>query len=140
MTNLRTLKLSIALALGVATPALLSLGYFYITGDPTYRPLGQTERALSNFSPAHSQNGVQIIIRWGTGSPLLVTRAELDATFARALKAYDVGYWIEFEDVPGDLVEVIYRVKSSEIGPYPIARAAEGIAAAVAALKLNAGT
>ena len=44
---------TIAIAIiAVAMPALLSLGYYYVTGDPTFRPLGITIERLAERGEA----------------------------------------------------------------------------------------
>ena len=49
MTRMRAVRILLALILGVATPTLASLGYFWMTGDPTFRPLGLSKVALDSF-------------------------------------------------------------------------------------------
>ena len=137
MNRMRAAQILTALILGVTAPTIVSLGYFYVTGDPTFRPLGISKAALDTFMPERAAMNVQAVVNWGRGSTLQQSQAEIRRILARSLDTYDVDYRIQINDVAGRKVTVTYVVMGSRLGPYPIARAGRGLGAAVDALRRN---
>ena len=137
MSTLRALKILFALAFGMALPTISALGYFVLTGDPTFRPLGISEAALARFANSQEDLAVVVTIRRGRDTGLNATTSEVERKFAAALRPYDVPMRIRTEIVPGRDVTVTLQVRSTHLGPFDLRSAPSAISAAVSAYHLN---
>lgn len=139
MKTTRALQVVLSLAFGAALPTIGALTYYSFTGDPTVRPLGISKQALDRFIPSSgAELEIRVILNWGEQNRLRQNQDEVIALIGRNLDSYDVDYSFQFLPVPGPEVSLYYQVRGSRIGPYAIARAAEGIPAAISALRRNA--
>ena len=120
----------------IVTPTLASLGWFAVTKNPNFRPLGVTQENLRAFDKGGA-GGVRIVaqVDWTDNRPGL-TRAELEQSLRRAFAAKGVDVFVFFSEGVGK-VRVTYHVGHSSIGPYPVQRAAHGVNAAVDAYHMH---
>ena len=137
MTRMRAVRILLALILGVATPTLASLGYFWMTGDPTFRPLGLSKTALDSFETERAKMDILAEVYWGQDAKASHSKPEVRRMLSQAIGAYDVDYRVNFNTTAGDKISVVYVVLGSRLGPYPISQAGRGIGPAVSALRRN---
>ena len=135
MNPLRALNIIAALVLGATLPSVVALGYHLVTGDPTFRPLGITETALNNFNVQQSNHELEVRIFWGTGNGSRYTKSDVTDMFNRAFRAKNVNAVVRYVDAPGSNILVYYMVEQDVVGPYQMAKAANGIPNAVALAK-----
>lgn len=137
MNRLRAAKILTALIIGVSAPTVASLGYFLITGDPTFRPLGLSKLALDTFQQERASMDILADIRWGNAARLSDSQDQVRAIISQKLESYDVDYRVQINPTEGTEITITYVVMGSRIGPYPITQAGRGLGAAVTALRLN---
>lgn len=92
---------------------------------------------MEKFIAPETEMTINVVVQWGVASNLRQSQDEVRAVLSRALATYGLDYRFDFQTVPGNRILVTYGVLDSRIGPYPIARAADGINAAVGALRWN---
>jgi hypothetical protein len=137
MATRRNLTYVLAISTLLVLPTAFSLTYHEITGNPNLRPLGLTEASLRNFESGAS-GGVSIVahVDWVPPRTGGYSRDRLDRAITQAFRAKGVEVTVRFE--PGeDATRVSYLVGESTIGPFPTARAGEGISAAVEAYRMH---
>ncbi|MHA6265665.1 hypothetical protein ACXYMP_02200 [Aliiroseovarius sp. CAU 1755] len=119
----------------VAMPTAVALVWYYITQDPTMRPLGISKAALQQYE---SGPPLEIVahVSW---DPL--TDAQLIEPFTNALRgafeAKGVPVRVELLATPGQATTVVYDIGVSHLGPYPKFQAVNGVVAAVEAYRMN---
>jgi len=126
----------------VVLPSALALGWYSYSKDPNMRPLGITREALLRYAARIGGFGeVDIVARvaWVPGTSGGYSRAALEQALINAFAAKGAEIRVDFVPAQGPVTLVTYEVGKSEIGPYTIARASEGIAAAVEAFRMYPG-
>lgn len=137
MTPYRTMKILSALCFGFALPTLSALGYYAVTGDPTFRPLGISQAAIAQFTNSQSELAVVVTIRRGENATLKASIDDVERRFAAALRPYDVPTRIRTNIVGGRDVTITFQVRNTHLGPYSIRDAPSAISAAISAYHLN---
>lgn len=119
----------------VVLPTVIALGWYQITRDPNFRPLGITREALRNFGDPSM--GVDLIayIEWPAAETESPARRKLAADLAASFAAKGVEPRLVFRTSNG-APQVTYMIGKSVIGPYPVSRAAAGIEAAIDAYRM----
>jgi len=121
----------------VVAPTAASLGWYQMSKDPHLRPLGITQQAIRAYE--NGGEGLEIVAlvdlaNENVGGP---SHEALAATLRRSFSAKGMDVRIVFRDSGGGL-RITYLVGRSVVGPFPASRASEGIAAAVAAFRMDA--
>lgn len=137
MQRSRILKALMALFVGIAAPTVLALLYSAISGDPTFRPLGVSHKALLAFENQKTNSGLRIDLIWGAGSALQQEPEAVTNMLANALRAHDVEGPIDVVPDNGSNVRVLFHVGQQSFGPYPLAEAGRGVTLAVGVLKFK---
>ena len=120
------------IAVIVAMPSVIALGYHRLTGDPTLRPLAQSIETSGAASLAFGvvPVGGRISLH-GADTPRARRMAD---EMRKTLHAKGVEARITLlHAAPDAPAGVLFVVDRNRIGPYPLSRAAEGVRAAVAA-------
>ena len=133
----RELSLITIMVVAVTTPTTLALTYYHYTKDPTFRPLSQTiERTLVRTERGPMQVQVSLTLPpelMGTPSEKELTRS-ISSSFAA------LGVLPRITTLPqSGPAEVRFIVGQNHFGPYPLARASDGIRAATTAYRINGG-
>lgn len=132
MSPTRALKVVLALAFGASLPTIVALIHYAITGDPTLRPLGLTQKKLWAFAFGR-QSGVEVTVLWGENAPSNTSRDQFVDTLERAMRARDIAANVELVEIAGRTVSVYFQVGELHYGPYSANNAAAGVSAATAA-------
>lgn len=133
--NLGITTLTLVVVL-VSTPATLALSMFMLTGDARWRPLAQTwENALLYV---FDNAPLVAVVAWPEDRDIKGGQA-LGAHIKKSIKSRGIDARISVVATDGQ-PHVVYRVGRSEIGPYPLSRAVDGIEGAVAAYWQQSGT
>ena len=130
----RNLKILIAIIVVVVLPTAAALTWYWVTKDPTIRPLGITKQALVERT-AKGGSMLTIVIRFDPDEDAKASEA-LGANIMRALEAKGVIGSVKRLPVPGHEITVTYLIGASTLGPYSASRASSGINAAVGAYRL----
>ncbi|WP_298905552.1 hypothetical protein [uncultured Aliiroseovarius sp.] len=130
----RNLKILIAIIVVVVLPTAAALTWYWVTKDPTIRPLGITKRALVERT---AQDGalLTIVIRFDPDQDGKASDA-LGANIVRALEAKGVIGSVKRLPMQGQEMTVTYLVGASTLGPYSASHASSGINAAVGAYRM----
>lgn len=120
----------------VVAPTALALGWYLFSKNPSLRPLGITKQALSAYNG--SGEGVEIVafVDWVPPPLGPYSKPDLTRALTDSFTAKGVDVRIEFH--PGAATsQITYKVGRTVLGPFPTARASEGIAAAVEAYRMH---
>lgn len=124
-------------ALLVITPALFMVMLYHTTKNPLFRPLGIT---LERMIEAGQMSDRTLIITNITIGPDARDGQSLDAyreAFTKSFGGFNTETRVRFRNAErGSAITVHYEVGNSVIGPFPIARAADGIRSAVEAERM----
>jgi len=126
----------IAIIMLVVAPSAITLLWYKVTGDPLFRPLGITRQSLRAYYGSGDWIEIVAEVAWDSGHSGNVTRADMERALRNAFQVKGVDVHVVFTSSTSG-TRVLYRVGPSSIGPYPQARAAEGINAAVEAYRMN---
>ena len=136
MAPRRNLLYLASIIAAVVLPSAVALGWYHVSQDPNFRPLGVTKEALRAYSGG-TGGGIEIVARveWVAPRTGGYTRRHLTDAIRNAFAAKGIEARVVF--FPGaETTRVTYVVGQSVIGPYSTARAAEGVSAAVEALRM----
>ncbi|QDC07913.1 hypothetical protein FHY55_01035 [Oceanicola sp. D3] len=124
------------LAFVVALPSALALGYYKITGDPTFRPLAQSIERVVFRGEVGEARDLQVQLR--LHDPSAADGLRMARQIRRSFSAKGIDARVYVLTIPeGERAGVIFRVHSNRLGPYPLSRASEGIQAAVSAYRMT---
>lgn len=115
-------------------PTALSLGWYYLSKNPSLRPLGVTEQALAAYSGESAGVEIVALVDWVPGSGKY-TKAQLARAISQSFAAKGVAARIMFRDGQR-ATQVTYKIGKTILGPYSTDRASEGIRAAVEAFNM----
>lgn len=135
MPQRRSLSYVLLIAFLVVLPTAVALLWYRITGDPNLRPLGITEQALRAYSGSDELE-IVVVIDWVQPQAGALTPADLSATLGQAFRAKGVDVHTVYRAGQG-ATRVTYLVGETVLGPFPIARARDGIVSAVEAYKMH---
>ncbi len=120
----------------LVAPAAISLSWYKITGNPLFRPLGITDENMRAYFGTGKWIEIVAEVEWDSIRSGRIARVDMEQALRRAFEAKGVEVRVVFRDSASG-TRILYRVGPSVIGPYPQARAAEGISAAVEAYRMN---
>ncbi len=120
----------------VVLPTVAALGWYQVTRDPYFRPLGITREALRAYGVPGVGAEVVAYIDWPAAHAGHAARKQLAEDLAASFASKGVDVQLVFRDGTGS-TRITYAIGNSVIGPYSTARAAEGVAAAVEAYRMN---
>lgn len=119
----------------VVLPSAVALGWYHLSKNPSLRPLGITKQALSAYNGGADGPEILALVDWVPPKTGNYTRNHLAQSLAQAFASKGVDVRIEFR-AGHDATRVTYKIGETILGPYPTARASEGIRAAVEAYKM----
>jgi len=119
----------------VVFPTICALAWYHFTDDPTIRPLGITEQALRQHGPAE-QGLIVAHLSWD-GEAEHGSADRYANALTRAFAAKGVPVHVNIRNADGHGTYVAYDIGASYLGPFPKARAAGWINAAVEAYRMS---
>ena len=120
----------------VVAPSVISLGWYRVTGNPLFRPLGITRESMRAYYGTGEWIEIVAEVEWDQARSGQVTQRDMERALRNAFHVKGVEVRVVFRQSRTG-TRVLYRVGPSSIGPYPQSRAAEGISAAVEAYRMN---
>lgn len=121
----------------VVTPAILALTAYFVTRNPSLRPLGITVERLTEAGQIENKSLIIAVVDIGQEAKATSTRDQYKTALETAFARMEAEVQVKFRTIPGSReVNVTYLVGESRIGPFPIARAAAGVAAATQAERM----
>ncbi len=120
----------------VSLPAMGSLIYYRLTGDPTFRPLGITISSLTERLVGGTSGGITVQINWGDNANPPNSRQQVRQVLEKALSVYTVDFSLRFQDTGGDSIQIYFVTDNSRLGPYRLNNISSGIPAALAAYNI----
>ncbi|WP_460273047.1 hypothetical protein [Celeribacter sp. ULVN23_4] len=119
------------------TPAVLALSAYFITKNPSLRPLGITVKRLTAAGQIDNKSLIIAVVDIGAEARATSTREQYKTALETAFARMETEVQVKFRTIPGsDKVNVTYLVGESQIGPFPITRAADGVLAATEAERM----
>lgn len=126
----------------LATPAVsLRILSIYINA-PYLQPLALTQEGLAAAGEGEDGGGftrIDVHVGWGRDWNGGMTQDQLRNVIAVTLNPQTEFYHFEFDDQPGEKIDVTFVVGPNRYGPYPPGRMITGIRSALAALRLTNG-
>jgi len=132
----RSLAYVMLIILIITLPTALALGWYRFTQNPNLRPLGITREALRAYGVPGTGVEVVAYVDWPAAHSRHSARQQLSDDLRASFSSKGVDVLVVFRSTDGP-TRVTYEVGNSVLGPYPTGRAAEGIAAAVEAYRMN---
>lgn len=135
--NIRENLLVCVVAAMIVAPATFVMGLYWLTNDPTLRPLGITEAKLASAGMSENSGAILTTIRIAEGAQLGSSREDLERAINNAFDVYGTESrfkYIRARKARG--VSVTYTIGKSQLGPYPISHASEGIRATALAHRM----
>jgi hypothetical protein len=133
----RRYVLLIVIVLCTALPALGAYGLYFVTDNPTWRPLGLTKEALVQLEGDDGALAIRVSVEWGADQGAEASKAELREWIAETLFIYTDDFAISVRDVPGDQVAVSFRVGANSYGPMRPEQMMDGIIPSLIALDMT---
>ncbi len=123
----------------VVAPSAAALGYYYITKNPTIRPLGITRESLDAYERGHTSAVFEIVahIAYDPRHSGGISQDELHRALTTAFRAKGVHVNVQLERSEKAGTWITYVVGPSTIGPYPLSEGALGINQAVEAYRMT---
>jgi len=135
MTQRTSLAYLAIIVVVVVLPTAISLGWYHISKDPNLRPLGITEQALRKHEGGSKGLEIVALVEWVQPRTARQTQAQLELALTRAFQAKGAEVRVVFRE-GRDVTRITYIVGTSSLGPFPIARASEGVESAVQAFHM----
>lgn len=121
----------------IVTPAILALGAYFVTKNPSLRPLGITVERLTEAGQIENKSLIVAVIDIGTETKDPTSKQTYKQAIETAFDRLETEASVKFRSIPGSSQTTItYIVGESRIGPFPVSRAAEGILAAAQAERM----
>ncbi|MFD0980569.1 hypothetical protein [Tropicimonas aquimaris] len=134
----RQISILVALVVAIATPATMALSYYKLTGDPTFRPLALTVERLIAGGVDVDYEHVRAVVHTGDTAEDRARAQRLGEGVQVAFYGKGIDALVQYEIVAGRAPPTVtYHVARRSFGPYSGAAAAQGVRAAVEALRLN---
>ncbi|MFY0633601.1 MAG: hypothetical protein JXQ91_07305 [Vannielia sp.] len=132
----RQLLYGLFLAMLVALPSAVTLGYYTLSGDPSFRPLAQSVESAVFSGTLEGSQYMRVQLR--LHAPTQAQGLRMAKQMKRSLSAKGIDAHVFVVDIPAqERAGVVFMIRSNRLGPYPLSRASEGIRAAVAAYRMN---
>jgi hypothetical protein len=121
----------------IIVPAAAALAAYAITKNPSFRPLSITFESLTAAGLLEETSDIVAVISTGQHSKLNAITEVQTAALKAAFQRYGTDVKVKFRTVPGGRdTSITYLVGENRIGPYPLSKAAAGIAPATQAERL----
>ncbi|ABV92828.1 hypothetical protein Dshi_1086 [Dinoroseobacter shibae DFL 12 = DSM 16493] len=137
MDSSRRYILLSVIILCAALPAIGAFLLYFVTQNPTLRPLGLTKEQLVEFEGDAEALAIRVTVDWGRDQVPEARKAELRALIADRLIIYTDDFAITMRDVPGDRVGVTFKVGANEYGPMAPEQMMDGIIPSLIALDMT---
>jgi len=121
----------------LALPAAGVNVLYYLTKDPSLRPLGITREKMAEVDGQTEFISIFVHVDWGRERTGGTTKADLRQMVSDAFFHRTDDYIFKFKDVPGDEIGVTFVIGPNRYGPYPPSRIIEGIVPALVALDMT---
>ncbi|MCI2399956.1 hypothetical protein [Aliiroseovarius subalbicans] len=122
----------------IVLPTAGALLYYYLSNDPTVRPLGITQQSLQAFETGDVQAfEIVALVSFDDRRSGGVSRRVFATSLMNAFRAKGVNVRVAFKDTGAAGTWVTYQIGPSTVGPFPQSRAADGISAAVEAYRMT---
>lgn len=135
MPQRRSFAYLLGLIVIVIAPTAMSLLWYAVSRNPELRPLGVTKQALAAYNGGTDGIEIVAVVDWAEAGGSMARRRLAD-NLATSFAAKGVDVRITFREGKSG-VQVTYYVGATTLGPYSAARAAEGVSAAVGALRMH---
>ncbi|MBS8227937.1 hypothetical protein [Vannielia litorea] len=124
------------LALVVALPSMFALGYYKISGDPSFRPLAQSIESVIFGGMVGDSRDLQVHLR--LHEPTEAEGFRMARQIQRAFTAKGIDARVYVMDISArEPASVTFIVHANRIGPYSLSRASHGVNAAVSAYHMT---
>lgn len=120
----------------IVLPTAVALGWYAFTRDPNLRPLGITREALRAYGGVGAGPEVVAYVDWVPPSTGGFTQHRLADDLVKSFRSKGVDVRVVFREGRAT-TRITYVVGRTTLGPFPTARAAEGVAAAVEAYRMH---
>ena len=122
----------------VVAPTAGALTYYYLTKNPTVRPLGITRESIDAFERGGGAV-FEIVARvaYDPRHSSGYSQAQLHKTLSNAFRAKGVHVNVRFERTGAAGTWITYVIGPSTVGPYPLSEASDGINKAVEAYRMT---
>ena len=124
----------------LALPAVGVGVLYYLTNDPSLRPLSITREKLADIDGQTEYTLIFVHVNWGRERVGGMTKADLRKMISDTLFYRTDSYIFKFQEVTGDAISVTFVVGANRYGPYPPSRAVDGIIPALVALDMTRNT
>lgn len=123
----------------VVLPAFLAMAAYKITQNPALRPLGITIEQMIEAGQIQDKSLIIAEVTFGSEATTEQSLADYRTAMSNAFAMFQTEARVRFREAEGRSdITIKYIIGHSEIGPYPVSRAAEGIRPAVEAERMVA--
>ncbi len=142
MDSNRNLIRVIIATLFLSTPAVAIhiLSNYY--DAPHLQPLALTKESVAAAENGNEGNGfarIDVRVDWGNDWAGMMTQTRLREVIAKTLEPQTEFYHFEFDNLPGEQIDVTFVVGPNSYGPFPPSRMIAGIKSALIALRMTNG-
>jgi hypothetical protein len=123
--------------LALITPSAAALTWYYMTGDPTFRPLSISVERLIAYEADRGSGGA-VVARVTLPPDSRLSEASVTNELRRGFAATGAQAMIHVHRAPGPPY-VTFEVGASRLGPYPLGDAAIGLRTASSAWRMKTG-
>lgn len=121
----------------VVAPTAGTLTYYYLTKNPTVRPLGITREALDAFEQGGQRFEIVANVAFDARDSGGKSRAQLQRDLINAFRAKGVHVNVQFTRTGGSGTWITYVIGPSTMGPYALSEASDGVNKAVEAYRMT---
>ncbi|WP_424966374.1 MULTISPECIES: hypothetical protein [unclassified Dinoroseobacter] len=137
MDTTRRYTLLTAIILFAALPATSAYLAYEFTQNPALRPLGITKEKLALAKEQTNSVSILVDVDWGEDLPEQASQDEMRALISGALSSQTDDYVFRFNSVPGDEVDIRFRVGANRYGPFAPEEMVRGIMLSLIALEVT---
>ena len=132
----------ITVVLCLAAPAVTIHILSDIYNAPYLKPLALTEESVAAAgarSEGETHVTINVLVGWGSDWEGSTTQESFRQILAKTLEPQTKLYYIEFEEMPGQNIDVTFFVGHNSYGPFPPDQMVSGIQSALIALRMTNG-
>lgn len=127
-------------ALVLATPAMLISFASYYYKVPHLKPLAPSKEVpttVEDVLDGHGFSSIDVQIGWGVDWNGPMSQAQFSEIITKTLSHQTELFHLEYNSVPGELIEVTFVVGGNSYGPFLPGQMVAGIKSALMALKIT---
>lgn len=129
--------LLVGLILAVATPSVLAVGYYLVTGDASIRPLALTREIHARVRAWQVGADIRARVEWGLNAPVRLSQEQLRERITEAFAAHGEQVFVILEETNATTIRVTYEMGRNTFGPLSISQAANGVRPAIDAFRIS---